>query len=210
MEDNYLPLFPLNIVAFPGEKINLHIFEPRYRQLIHDCRHDKHPFGIPSYIHSKIEYGTEVELVEITKVYPDGRMDVRCRGKRIFEVVRFDNPSSGKLYAGGIVGFLSDQPDAQKETTRKMIRLASELYEAMEVVKEVSIAPDVSSYDLGHKIGLSQEQEYELIQIESEEERQQYIILHLEKAIPMLKNVERTKERIKMNGHFRSFDPLNF
>ncbi len=57
------PLFPLNIVVFPGEELNLHIFEPRYRALIRDAEREGFSFGIPSYVHQKLGYGTEVSLV---------------------------------------------------------------------------------------------------------------------------------------------------
>jgi len=79
-----IPLFPLNIVAFPGEEINLHIFEPRYKQLINDCLDNKTTFGIPSYVKSKIDLGTETEICSITKKYPDGRMDIKTRGVKVF------------------------------------------------------------------------------------------------------------------------------
>ena len=46
----YLPLFPLRIVVFPGEKLNLHVFEPRYKQLVLECVAEEKTFGIPTYI----------------------------------------------------------------------------------------------------------------------------------------------------------------
>jgi ATP-dependent Lon protease len=45
-----LPLFPLNLVVFPHEKLNLHIFEPRYRQLVRDCLEQNLTFGIPPFL----------------------------------------------------------------------------------------------------------------------------------------------------------------
>ncbi|MFA0961308.1 LON peptidase substrate-binding domain-containing protein [Roseivirga sp. BDSF3-8] len=207
---SYLPLFPLNIVVFPGEAVNLHIFEPRYKQLINECNENQEPFGIPLYQDSKISYGTEVTLNAIEKVYPDGRMDVKTKGNRVLHVLSFDNPAEGKLYAGGEVEFVETDMEASPETTQEMIRLAKELYQNLNVVQEVSISDDVNSFDLGHKIGLSVEQEFALLQIEKEEIRQLFIIAHLKKAIPMLMDIERTKERIRMNGHFRTFDPLDF
>ena len=60
------PLFPLNIVAFPGEDLKLHIFEPRYIQLVNDAIADSGKFGIPSYVTKKIDFGTEVEIDNFT------------------------------------------------------------------------------------------------------------------------------------------------
>ena len=67
---NFIPIFPLDIVVYPGEDLNLHIFEPRYRQLIADSLENKKPFGIPVVINNEVkEYGTLVQLTEIVKTY---------------------------------------------------------------------------------------------------------------------------------------------
>ena len=59
---NFIPIFPLGIVVYPGEELNLHIFEPRYKQLITDVNQSKKPFGIPAVIDNKVnEMGTLVE-----------------------------------------------------------------------------------------------------------------------------------------------------
>ena len=82
-----LPIFPLNIVAFPGEEVNLHIFEPRYKQLVKDCLDEGSTFGLASHVLNKIELGTEIKITEVTKKYSDGRMDIKTFGLRIFEVI---------------------------------------------------------------------------------------------------------------------------
>jgi len=66
---NFIPIFPLNIVVYPGENLNLHIFEPRYKQLINECHVAKKPFGIPTVIDNKVqEFGSMVEITELPKV----------------------------------------------------------------------------------------------------------------------------------------------
>ena len=66
---NFIPIFPLGIVVYPGEELNLHIFEPRYKQLILESKETNKPFGIPSVIGEEIgEVGTLVELLEIKEV----------------------------------------------------------------------------------------------------------------------------------------------
>ncbi|RMF03686.1 MAG: peptidase, partial [Bacteroidetes bacterium] len=99
-----LALFPLQIVVFPGESVNLHIFEPRYRQLVADCQGKGHTFGIPPYHNGRIlEYGTELRLVEIVKTYPQGEMDIRTQGMGIFRIKEFFPKLHDRLYAGGLV-----------------------------------------------------------------------------------------------------------
>ncbi len=211
--ENYLPLFPLSLVAFPGEQINLHIFEDRYKQLINESLESASNFGIPCYEKGRIErleYGTEVEIEDLVKTYESGEIDISTRATRVFRVMAFENPASGKLYAGGEVFFLDNIYDDESSSRAEMIALIKELYQTINLVKSVEIASDITSFDIGHKVGLSVEDEYALIQITKESERQAFIIQHLKKTIPILKEVERTKERIRMNGHFRHFDPLDF
>ena len=75
---NFIPIFPLALVVYPGEKLNLHIFEPRYRQLISDCVENKKPFGIPAVLKNNLaEMGTLVQVTEISKMYEDGKMDIK-------------------------------------------------------------------------------------------------------------------------------------
>lgn len=208
--ENYLPLFPLNLVAFPGEVLNLHIFEDRYKQLISECLMQDAPFGIPSYVDNQIEYGTEVMITEVVKKYEDGRMDITTQAARVFKVLSFDNPAQDKLYAGGEVSFLANEYDADNHSRPEMIALVEELFSVISMVNRVEVADDVTSFDIAHKIGMSLNQKYALLQVERESERQQVIIQHLRDTIPVLREVEQTKERIRMNGHFKKYDPLDF
>ncbi|MEK6476508.1 LON peptidase substrate-binding domain-containing protein [Catalinimonas sp. 4WD22] len=207
--ENYLPLFPLNLVAFPGENINLHIFEERYKQLINECLENDHPFGIPAYIDKKVEFGTEMYVKKVVKRYEDGRLDITTKATRIFKVMSFVNPVGGKLYAGGEVIYLDNVQDGDADLRAELVELIKDLYNLMNVVKKVEVDEDIATFEIGHKIGLSQEQEYLLLQIEHEKDRQAMIIQHLKKTIPVLREVERTKERIRMNGHFKHFDSLD-
>lgn len=65
---NFISIFPLGIVVYPGEQLNLHVFEPRYKQLISACIAEQKPFGIPVVINKKImEYGTLVQIKKVEK-----------------------------------------------------------------------------------------------------------------------------------------------
>ena len=79
---NFIPIFPLSVVVYPGEELNLHIFEPRYKQLIKECNEQKKPFGIPTVIESKLQdHGTLVHIIELSKVYDNGEMDIKTQGR---------------------------------------------------------------------------------------------------------------------------------
>jgi Lon protease-like protein len=205
-----LPLFPLQSVFFPGETVPLHIFEERYKQLIKDCRKEAITFGIPVYIYDGLAYGTEVQLVEVVTTYEGGEMDVVCVARQIFKIITFDNEIDGKPYAGGIVQFLDNVNDADLALKRKVLSGIEELYDLMGVPYSSIPLEKFNSYMLAHKMGLSFEQEYELLQMPRESERLLFINAHLLATISVLKEVDRTKRTIEMNGDFRNFDPLDF
>jgi len=205
-----LPLFPLQTIFYPGETVPLHIFEERYKQLIRDCRKEAITFGIPVYIYNNVTYGTEVQLVEIVNTYDEGEMDVTCVGRQVFKITSFDNEMEGKLYAGGEVEFIDNINDANEAMKREVLDKIYELYELMEVPFTPLPIEKFHSYVLAHKMGLSFEQEYQLLQLSKESERLVFIKAHLLATIAVLKEVDRTKKTIKMNGDFRNFDPLAF
>lgn len=205
-----LPLFPLQSVFFPGETVPLHIFEDRYKQLINDCRAEAMTFGIPVYINDKLAYGTEVQLVEVVTTYEAGEMDVVCVARQVFKVLTFDNEMEGKSYAGGVVEFLESDNDAPEDLRQDVLGKIEELYELMAVQLPQIEVDKFNSYAFAHKMGLSFEQEYELLQLTNETERLNYIKKHLDTTITVLNQINRTKAVIEMNGHFKNFDPLDF
>ncbi|GAB3731997.1 LON peptidase substrate-binding domain-containing protein [Spirosoma lituiforme] len=205
-----LSLFPLNLVVYPGEDLNLHIFEPRYRQLIDECLEEEKTFGIPTFLNNKLPgYGTEMHVTTLHKRYPDGRMDIKSKGLGAFRLVNFENPLSGKLYAGGEVELI-EPGDSFSAHSSALIERLERLYNLMQMEPDFSLSTETISYRVAHKVGLSIEQEYELLTLETEAERQLFLIQHLNNVLPVLSDMERTKQRIQMNGHFKNLDPLNF
>lgn len=205
-----LPLFPLKSVFFPGETVPLHIFEPRYKDLIMDCRREAATFGIPVFIDHGLSHGIEVQLVEVVNTYDNGEMDVICLARQVFRLLSFTNPMEGKAYAGGEVEFLEMDDRADFALRKEVLRLLERLYGLMELPFPI-IAPErFNSYLLAHKMGLSFEQEFQLLKLLGETRRLEFIGDHLRTTINVLGAVERTKGTIKMNGHFRNFDPLDF
>ena len=92
---NFIPIFPLNVVLYPGETLNLHIFEPRYKELVKECFGNSKPFGIPAVINGHVaEFGTLVSIQEIAKEYDNGEMDIITKGQC------FPNPGDHKKNSG--------------------------------------------------------------------------------------------------------------
>ncbi|WP_237563216.1 LON peptidase substrate-binding domain-containing protein [Algoriphagus kandeliae] len=202
-------MFPLKLVVFPGEQLNLHIFEPRYRQLLADVEEGKLSFGICTYLDKLTGFGTEVVLDKVYKRYPDGRLDIKTKGMRAFRILTFENPMKGKLYAGGEVEFLENSPVATAVQNHEFLFYLKELLYLLHFPEEIK-PEHTSSFTYAHKIGLKVEEELELLQIPEEGKRMEYLIKHFKRIIPVIKNIERAKEIIKQNGHFKNLDPLDF
>jgi Lon protease-like protein len=208
----YIPLFPLNIVVFPGEKLNLHIFEPRYKQLISDCQEGKATFGIPPYLTNSIgSYGTEIKILSIEKNYPGGEMDIKTKGIGIFRIIEFERQMAGKSYAGGTIEAVENIDDEDILDKEKIVSKLHDLYEVLKIDKLFMDLPaDFKIFDIAHHLGLSVDQEYAMLQLQHESQRQELILNHLDKVLPVLSEVERLKERIKLNGHFKNLTPPSF
>lgn len=203
----FLSLFPLRLVAFPGENLNLHIFEPRYRQLIGECLAEHTTFGLPAYIDDKLPgYGTEMEITQLAKAYSDGRYDIRTRGLRVFRMLEFENPAPGKLYARATVEFMPE-PEIAPAVRADLLQAVEALYHLLKITMP-HLDPELRqpySYQIAHGVGLPPEGEYELLTLPTEFERQEFLLAHLQRMLPMMENIERSKEMVRMNGEFRKF-----
>jgi len=202
----FIPVFPLDIVVFPGETLNLHVFEPRYIQMINERIADKKPFGIPSVINKVYnELGTTIEIVEVVKEYSNGELDVRTRGVQVFRMLHTISEIPDKLYSGAIVNF-PDNTFKHDDTSisRLILEEVKRLYTLFNVEAKFPVhKQEAVSYEIGHFVGFTKEQEYDLLGLFTEVQRLEYIRRHLNNIIPVVKELEAMKARIQMNGHFR-------
>lgn len=209
---NFIPVFPLELVVYPGETVNLHIFEPRYKQLIQEYSANGKPFGIPVIIDQQPkEFGASVIVSEVVERYEDGTMDIRVKGQKVFRILELIKQIPDKLYSGAIVSYLEfdtvHYPDHMKDLFIKI----QELYKLLNVQKKFSVpVEEMVSFDIAHHIGLQINQEYELLELNKELERLEYIRRHLIQMIQMLQQGESLKEKIQLNGHFRELKGFNF
>lgn len=204
-----IPIFPLNLVAFPGEKVNLHIFEPRYRQMIRRCLAQDSSFAIVPYINDSLQVlATEMRVTALEKEFEDGRMAIRTVGVQRLKIKELIKPTEDTLFMQAMVKPLEEYPNASPLIEESVLLSIAKLYEILKVDYRPTVNPLLAlSFQVGHKIGLSIEQEYDLLTADYEAERQSYILNHLNKVIPVLAEVERTKELIKLNGHFKTIEP---
>ncbi len=209
---NFVPIFPLGIVVYPGENLNLHIFEPRYKQLITDCYAENKQFGIPAVIENRMQdYGTLVQITEITTVHENGEMDIKTVGDKVFRVLEVIKEIPEKLYSGAIVNYPANTDEGNAEVMRRVLNSIRELHRLLKVSKDFEKSDeDITSYDVAHHIGLSLQEEYELLNLMHERQRQEYLKRHLTRVIPLVAEMENLKEKIKLNGHFKNLSSFNF
>lgn len=208
---NFTPIFPLGIVVYPGEALNLHIFEPRYKQLINECFTLKKPFGIPVVLDKQMqEFGTLVEIESIAKLYEGGEMDICTRGTTVFRLLELVREIPEKLYSGAIVTYPDNDRQADSVSMKRLMEKVRELHRLLQVNKEFG-KPDeaLDSYAIAHHIGFTLEQEFDLLKLFTEKQRKEFIRRHLHKAIPLLSGVEQLKQRIQLNGHFKNLKGFN-
>jgi uncharacterized protein len=210
---NFIPIFPLSIVVYPNESLNLHIFEPRYKQLINECYADAKPFGIPAIINDKLnEMGTLVRITEIVSVSENGEMDIKTRGTDIFRILEVIKKVPDKLYSGAIVNYPENITEADNnEMIKKVLNALRQLHKVLKIEKDFK-KPDeeITSYDVAHHAGLSLEEEYEFLGLLREDQRQEYLKRHLSKVLPVIAEMETLKKRVKLNGHFKNLSSFDF
>jgi uncharacterized protein len=207
----FIPIFPLQIVIFPGEKVNLHIFEPRYKQLIADCVANQKPFGITTVINNKIqELGTTIQQVEIVNSYANGELDITSKGASIFSIIEVIQEVPDKLYMGAIVSAVEPQPNQfaiKRDTVMQELR---KLHNRLGLNKQFN-KPDnqLTAFDIAHYVGFTLQQEYDFLGMPQESQQWEFILRHI-KALN--ENVATNKqqntdisiiENVQRNGHFR-------
>jgi hypothetical protein len=210
---NFIPIFPLSVVVYPGETLNLHIFEPRYMELVKECTAGKKSFGVPAVINGKVgETGTLVSIAEIAKEYENGEMDIVTRGTTVFRILEIIKMVPDKLYSGAIVNYPHNtQAYPKRELMQLVLKAVRELHRVLNISKDFK-KPDgeLNAYDIAHHAGLSLEEEYELLGLFQEEQRQEYLKRHLGKVLPVIMEMEVLKERVKLNGHFKNLSSFRF
>lgn len=205
---NFIPIFPLGIVVYPGEQLKLHIFEPRYKQLVRECFEKQKAFGVPTVIENRLqEMGSLVTVQEIVKEYEGGEMDIVTRGSTVFRVLEVIKDIPDKLYSGAIVSYPDNREEGNAEKMRAVLAGIRELHRLLNLTKDFKKPEEeLKTYDVAHHVGLSLEEEYELLGLMDERQRQEYLKRHLAKVLPVAEGIEEMKEKIKLNGHFKNLE----
>jgi len=199
--NSLLPLFPLELVLFPGSPLPLHIFEPRYKEMIHECIAQNTVFGVVRVLERGFaDIGCSAEIVTVTKEYPDGRLDIVTEGRARFEVVQVNRERS---FLRAEVSDYSDQGAAASDDERESaLKLHADVLSIAGAVQDVSGAnPDTLSFYLAGSLPLDLDFKQDLLALRSESERMQRLITYFEALIPKFRRASRLREVAGGNGH---------
>lgn len=121
-----LPIFPLELVLLPGVAVPLHIFEPRYKEMISECLELKKPFGIVRASEQGVaDVGCTAEILQVTKKYDDGRMDILTRGVERFELLSVNEDRS---FLQAEISVIDDEPGLPaQQVVEQAVRLHAEI-----------------------------------------------------------------------------------
>lgn len=197
-----LPLFPLDLVLLPGVPLPLHIFEPRYKEMIQECLDQNRHFGI---IRSKGEtlenIGCTAEILNVLKKYHDGRMNILAEGKKRFEVLEINQERS---FLQADVFYLDEETDAASEAEiDSALRLHTQIMQlAGAEAEEVAKAERAQlAYRLAGSLPFDPDFQQALLEMNSESDRIRAIISFFERILPMLQRNARAKRKAGGNGH---------
>jgi ATP-dependent Lon protease len=203
MSTDRIPLFPLNVVLFPGQAMPLHIFERRYRVMTRYCIEKKSPFGITFFQEGNLaRIGCSAMIVKILKEYEDGRSDILIAGQRAFRLLRTHEE---QLYSEGDVEYLEeDFTESDAAVSGQLEQLFNQchriLFEAdalpFETEGSISLA-----YHVASELPLDSAFRQTLLEVRSEAERQERLVARLAEWLPQLQNRQRARSKAAGNGH---------
>jgi ATP-dependent Lon protease len=203
MRPERIPLFPLNVVLFPGAELPLHIFEPRYREMVNTCVEETSEFGMLLSLPKGVaRVGCTAEILDVVKRYGDGRMDIRTVGRAPFRVVELfqQNP-----LLEGDVDYLEDRETVANPLIQRQL---VELFEACHTLifddypKNLQGSPpEELSYLVAGTLPMELLWKQQILELRSEADRQERLVAYLREWAPHLQKQEAMRQRAGGNGH---------
>jgi Lon protease-like protein len=197
------PLFPLGIVALPGELIPLHIFEERYKTMMNECLDAEREFGIVWLSDDGLrENGCACEIDRVLERTDDGRMNLLTRGTRPFRVLE----RQGHLaYPAGVIEFLEDR---QESIDPQLLEKAHEAYadlvrRATDSDPDAAELAEMGAYAMAATVDFGPDAKQGLLDLRSENARLRLLTRLFHAAVERLELIDRAQERARSNGKIR-------
>jgi Lon protease-like protein len=197
------PLFPLAMVALPGEIVPLHIFEERYKTMINECLREEKEFGIVWLSDDGLrDVGCACAVDRVLERMEDGRMNILTRGTTPFRVVE---RQSELAYPAGVVEFLEDREEPVDEELAGEARAAyAELVRrATDNEPEADALAEMGAYAMAATVDFGPDAKQGLLDLRSENARLRLLTRLFQAATKRLDLIDRAQERAQSNGRVR-------
>jgi Lon protease-like protein len=195
-----IPLFPLDLVLFPGSALPLHIFEDRYKEMIGECIETGKTFGVVRQQHEGLAViGCSARVTRVLERYDDGRMDILCQGEERFEI---ESLEEDRAFLQAEVEFFADDGDEAPRARRE--ECAALHFETMELAGMEMPAAHLSldrpiSFELASSLPSDLGFRQQLLGTRSDALRTEYLCDFYEAILPKLRSSERLP--VKTSGH---------
>jgi Lon protease-like protein len=203
MPEREFPLFPLGIVALPGELVPLHIFEERYKTMMNECLEQESEFGILWLSDDGLrQVGCAARIDQVLERMDDGTMNILVRGTRPFRVLE---RQAHLAYPAGVIEFVEDRSEGLDAS---VLDTAHEAY--AELVKratdrdpdEAELA-EMGAYAMAATVDFGLDAKQGLLDLRSENARLRLVARLFRAAMKRLDMVDKAEERARSNGKVR-------
>ena len=196
-----LPIFPLEVVLFPGAPLPLHIFEPRYKEMISECLDEKKLFGMVRAKENAVaEVGCSATILNVIKRYEDGRLDISSEGRQRFAIVELNHD---RPFLQAEVTWFDDEeaaPPSDKDT-ETAIEMHEQLFHVLGQDPELDPRKSLVSFQLASQLPVDLDFKQALLEMKTESERIETLIEYYRATIPRVEKTLRARERASGNGH---------
>lgn len=198
-----LPLFPLQVVLFPAAPLPLHIFEPRYREMVGQAIAKKSEFGVIFAEETTVSsVGCTALVEEVTKRYQDGRFDIMTRGRQRFRALELDQE---KDYLRARIDFFQDESaeSAPRGVVEEARHLAYEVGRALNATlpNDLDVDEPQASFALASALPLELKFKQQLLEQRSEPQRIRTLVDYLGKVLERAQTTRRMQSLARTNGH---------
>jgi len=198
-----LSLFPLDVVLFPGTPLPLHIFEPRYKEMITECLERKATFGVVRTQEQGLaEVGCTAEIVAVTKKHADGKIDIVTEGRERFELLEVNEQRS--FLRGDVLYFQDDSERVNEQQIARAVELHAGILEIAGAEQSLPEGEQSRlSFHLAASLPLDLDFKQTLLEMRSEPKRIEALITAFEAILPKLKRTVQIRKKAGGNGHAR-------
>ena len=198
-----LPLFPLGLVLYPDEPVPLHIFEPRYREMVRFCLDSDAPFGIVYVSEEALaQVGCTARIRRVLTRYDDGRLDIMAMGEERFEIVELHRDQA--YLTADIQAYEGEENEPVDSEARE--RVITQHMKLLEMAGE-TIRPALyegarwASFIVAQNAGLELEQKQKLLEMPTENERVHFLIAHFRDMLTRVERARTVQRLAQGDGH---------